>query len=39
MYNMRDVIGWLGDRIAVFNREGGRLLLDVVSGKTMFVKE
>jgi hypothetical protein len=38
MFNMKDAIGWIGDRIAVFAFDGGRVLLDVVSGKKMFVK-
>lgn len=38
MFNLKDAIGWLGDRVAVFDIDGGRLLLDVVSGKQVFVK-
>jgi hypothetical protein len=38
MYNLNEAIGFIGDRIAVFDRDGGRLLLDIVSGKKLFVK-
>ena len=38
MFNMNNAIGWIGDRVAVFEWYGGRLLLDVVSGKRMIVK-
>jgi hypothetical protein len=37
MFNMKNAIGWIGN-IAVFPVDGGRLLLDMASGKRMFVK-
>ena len=38
MFNMKAAIGWIGDRIAVFKWDDGRLLLDTVSGNQMLVK-
>lgn len=37
MFNMKNVIGWIGN-VAVFPADCGRWLVDMTSGKKMFVK-
>ena len=37
VFNMKNVIGWIGN-VAVFPADCGRWLVDMTSGKKMFVK-
>lgn len=37
MFNIKNAIGWIGN-IAVFRAENGRWLVDMYSGKRVFVK-